>query len=278
MPELPEVETIARRLRDGGVEPSIIGRPIAAVRVPSTRIVVGTTRPRFEAALVGRRIEGVRRRAKYLLVDLDDGAVLALHLRMTGDLHVVGLHEAEGAATRLVVELGAAARKKPEVKLVFVDNRHLGEAWLAARGAEIDVELGPEPLDPGFDKAALKAALAGRRTPIKAALLDQRVVAGIGNIYADEALFEARIPPATKVDALDDKAIGRLARAIPKVLQRSVDEMAGQIAWRYANRSAASPFAVYGREGEPCRRCGAPIESFRLAGRTTCWCPACQHG
>lgn len=264
MPELPEVETIARRLRA-----AVVGRRVERADVRSPRVAVGSTPRALQAALTGRRIVAVRRRAKYLLLDLDDGRVLVVHLRMTGDLRVVDGDEPK-ARVSLTLDDGRA--------LAFTDPRHLGEWRIAARGDEVEAALGPEPLDDGFDGKALRAALAGKRAPLKAALMDQSVVAGLGNIYADEALFAARLHPKKPAGDVDGPTAKRLVAAIRRVLLGHVDETGGDVAWRYADRRAPSPFTVYGRAGQPCTTCGAKLSTGKVGGRTAVWCPRCQPG
>lgn len=278
MPELPEVETIARRLVSGTrLEPPLVGRHIVRVDVASSRIVQEPSAAELAQRLAGARVLGVRRRAKHLLVDTDRG-VLVLHLRMTGDLHV---RRAAGSGAEppprflrasFVLDDGSA--------LQFTDSRHLGEIRLVDDPASLLAELGPEPLDPAFTADALAARLTGSRA-IKAALLDQSVVGGVGNIYSDEALFRARLWPERPTSSLTPAEVKRLHKGIVDALQDSIDSLAKDdldVRWRYLNRTEESPFFVYDRGGEPCRRCGAKLRELEVAGRTTVACPVCQGG
>jgi formamidopyrimidine-DNA glycosylase len=276
VPELPEVEIVMRRLRDGaGSAPSIVGRTVERVRVPSTRIVVAPSRTLFMQRLSGAKITGARRRAKHILVDTSEGT-LALHLRMTGDLHVQRVDEPLPKFTRLALELD------DDWTLAFTDGRHLGTARLLSTPEEVEEllrELGPEPLEPAWTLDAFAQRLRGARA-VKAALLDQTVVAGVGNIYADESLFRARIKPTRKVTSLSRAEVRALHAAIRAALTDSIQSLVdagATIAWRYQNRDSESPFLVYDRGGEPCTRCGAKLSTTRVAGRTTVMCKRCQH-
>jgi formamidopyrimidine-DNA glycosylase len=274
VPELPEVEIVMRRLRDGaGKVPSIVGHVIERVRVPSKLVVKEPSRAAFMTQLSGARITGARRRAKHILIDTSAGT-LALHLRMTGDLNVVPAEEALPKFTRLALELD------DEWTVAFTDGRHLGTARLLdADGVEeLLREVGPEPLDAAWTVDAFAARLKGARA-VKAALLDQAVVAGVGNIYADESLFRAKIRPTRKVTSLTKAEVRALHRAIKAALEDSIQSLVNEgatIAWRYQHRESESPFLVYDRGGEPCTRCGAKLTTTRVAGRTTVMCKHCQ--
>lgn len=275
MPELPEVEIVMHRLRDGaGAVPSIVGHVIERVRVPSKLVVKAPSRTAFMTALSGARITGARRRAKHILIDTSAGTV-ALHLRMTGDLNVVRADEALPKFTRLALELD------DDWTIAFTDGRHLGTARLLETPEEVEDmlrELGPEPLDAAWTVDAFAARLKGARA-VKAALLDQTVVAGVGNIYADESLFRARIKPSRKVTSLTRAEVRTLHGAIKSALQDSIQSLVDEgatIRWRYQHRESESPFLVYDRGGEPCTRCGAKLTTTRVAGRTTVMCKRCQ--
>ena len=276
MPELPEVETIARRLRDGNKrEPRIVGRTVVAARVPSKKALKEPKPARFAEQIVGARFTGVRRRAKHLILETDRGALL-VHLRLTGDLHVVDARAEPPRFVRVGLDLDDGHA------LVFTDGRHLGEVRLVADPAPHLVDLGPEPLADDFTVDVLARALTGKRA-IKAVLLDQSVVAGVGNIYADESLFRARIWPGKRADKLTKDEVKGLHAGIRASLTQSIDELAaddGDIAWRYEERrggKSASPFQVYDRAGEPCRRCKTKLKALKVAGRTTVVCPKCQR-
>ena len=274
MPELPEVETVRRRLG-----PVLEGATIARVEIVDSRLTRPVD-PAFVAeALVGERIAAVERRGKYLLWRLDSGRTLVVHLRMTGSLrHAPAGELPEDAHRRATLQLDTGAEVGYRDVRRFgtwelLDDGHL-RPYLAAR-------LGPEPLAPSFTAARLARLVEGRRAPIKAFLLDQRRVAGIGNIYADEALWRARIHPRRPAGELDEHEIVRLHRAIRAALRRGV-ELQGSTLRDYVTPDGSSggmqrEFHVYGRLGEPCDRCGHPIERTVVAGRGTWLCPHCQR-
>ena len=274
MPELPEVETIRAFLA-----PGLAGRTFRRVRIDDTRL----TRPEppevVAAELEGERVADVRRRGKYLIVAFESGRHLLVHLRMTGNV----LHPAPDGYqgdphVRAVVNLDDGS------DIIYRDVRRFGtwdllepgdlEAYFAAR------RLGGEPLERGFTTKSLAAALAGRRAPVKAALLDQRAVAGVGNIYADEALWYARIHPLTPAGHLDELEVAALRDGVRKALRLGIKRQGATLRdYRRADGGEGAmqnEFRVYGREGEPCERCGTPIAKTRAGGRGTWYCPACQ--
>jgi formamidopyrimidine-DNA glycosylase len=270
MPELPEVETIR-----AAIEPLLVGRRIEQAELLDERL----TRPEPPEAvaqqLVGERVAAVDRRGKYLLLRFASGRVLLIHLRMTGGFRS-GLLE-EQPHLRAVLELDDGSR------LAYRDVRRFG-TWLLLDAEDVDPylgdRLGEEPLGRAFTADALARALAGRRAPIKAAILDQRKVAGLGNIYADEALWRARIHPRRPAGSLDAGEAARLHRGIREALRLGLARQ-GATLRDYAGPDGASgsmqkEFKVYGRAGEPCERCGTPIEKTRVAGRGTWYCPTCQ--
>lgn len=273
MPELPEVETVRARL-----EPLLAGRRLERVAILDPRLTRPEPPDAVSARLEGRRVDGVRRRGKYLVIDLEGDGHLLVHLRMTGSFrHTAGSAPGADGHARAVVELDDGGR------LVYRDVRRFGTWSLLERGeldAYLGVLLGPEPLGPGFTAAALRSALAGRRAPVKAALLDQRTVAGIGNIYADEALWLARLHPLAAAGELGPGDVARLARAIRRVLRTGIDRHGATLrdyrAPDGASGSMQEEFRVYGRGGAPCPRCGTPIAKARVAGRGTWLCPTCQ--
>ncbi|MEZ5099521.1 MAG: bifunctional DNA-formamidopyrimidine glycosylase/DNA-(apurinic or apyrimidinic site) lyase [Thermoleophilia bacterium] len=273
MPELPEVETVRRRL-----EPVLVGRRIEAAAIVDERLTRPEPSGAVAAALVGRRVESVGRRGKYLLVGLDDELVLVVHLRMTGSFG----HWPDRAPADPHVRATLALDDGCEV--TYRDVRRFG-TWLLLDAADVEPylaeRLGPEPLGRAFGPRALARALDGRRTAVKAALLDQRSVAGVGNIYADEALWRARIHPLTRAGALAAPDVARLQRAVRAALETGIRRQGATLRdYRDPSGAAGSmqdEFRVYGREGEPCPRCGAPIAKIRVAGRGTWFCPVCQE-
>lgn len=273
MPELPEVETVRTRL-----EPLLAGRRLERVAILDPRLTRPEPPDAVSARLEGGRVDGVRRRGKYLVIDLEGGRHLLVHLRMTGSFrHTAGSVPGPDDHARAVVELDDGGR------LVYRDVRRFG-TWSVLERGELDAylgeRLGPEPLGPGFTAAALRRALAGRRAPVKAALLDQRTVAGIGNIYADEALWLARLHPLAAAGELGPGDVARLARAIRRVLRAGIERHGATLrdyrAPDGASGSMQEEFRVYSRGGAPCPRCGTPIAKARVAGRGTWLCPTCQ--
>jgi formamidopyrimidine-DNA glycosylase len=272
MPELPEVETIRRRL-----EPFVVGRRIEGAEINDARLTRPFDPTPVAAALQGERIAGLDRRGKYLVVRFESGRVLLIHLRMTGNLRLTGGDPADGPHDRAVLRLDNGS------DVVYRDVRRFG-TWLLVEPEELEPYLaervGEEPLEEAFRTAALAARLTGRRAPVKAALLDQRTVAGLGNIYADEALWRARIHPLRPAGELEPDEVRRLHRALRDALRRGIARQGATLrdyATPDGERGAMQEeFKVYGREGEPCPRCGTPIEKIRAGGRGTSYCPHCQ--
>ena len=244
---------------------------------------VRLTRP-FAPGEVARELEGERvraldRRGKYLIVRFESGRALLIHLRMTGSVrHASAGTLPDDPYRRAVVTLDDGS------DVAYRDVRRFG-TWLllepAEVGAYLDARVGPEPLEPSFRARDLAARLANRRAPVKAAILDQRTVAGIGNIYADEALWRARVHPLRKANGLDWRELQALHRSIRRALALGIARQGATL--RDYSRPGGEPggmqdeFKVYGRTGEPCERCGTPIERISVAGRGTWYCPACQR-
>ncbi|HVN69636.1 MAG TPA: bifunctional DNA-formamidopyrimidine glycosylase/DNA-(apurinic or apyrimidinic site) lyase [Candidatus Binatia bacterium] len=271
MPELPEVETIVRGLRR-----SIVGKTIEGAEVRLARIVVAPPNVRFERAVRGKRVARVDRRGKYAVIALATGEALVTSLRMTGRLVVARDGAPEWPATHVVLRFTDGSR------LRFSDVRTFGRMRLVRQGEAWDAELGVEPLGSGFTPKAFIGMLSGRTTPIKALLLDQRRIAGIGNIYACEALWEARIRPSRPAGRLTKPAAYRLRRAIVDVLQRAV-KMRGTSVDDYVDADGLqggfqNNLSVYGKGGSLCPRCGTGrIVRTVLAQRGTWWCRRCQR-
>jgi formamidopyrimidine-DNA glycosylase len=268
LPELPEVETIAR-----GLARAIAGKTIAAVEVRLPKVAIGNGVP-FSQALAGERIAGVGRRGKFVVLELASGRSLVVHLRMTGRLVV------RPASSEPYPYTNVAIAFTDRSGLCFSDIRQFGRMRLVEAGERWDADVGVEPLVPSFTVEQLGVIVAGRRTPIKVLLLDQRRIAGIGNIYACEALWTAGIRPSRPAGALTQPARARLHAALRSVLRRAI-EMRGTSVDDYVDAEGLqggfqNVLAVYGRAGEPCLRCGRPIVRTVLAQRGTWWCRRCQ--
>ena len=274
MPELPEVETIRRDL-----DPELSGRAIVDVEVHKADIVLPPHDPEsFVRRLTGRRVVGVGRRAKYLLFHLDEGSILQVQLRMSGRF-ALGREVPDPAEFRHI----AARLHLDDGRTLFYDDmRRLGGLRLMESGdwEREAARLGPEPLEPGYRAADLGRMLAATRSPVKNALMDQRRVAGVGNIYASEALFRARVDPRRPGRDLELDEVKRLHRTVRSVLREAL-EQAGTSFQNYRAVNGRSggfqaSLNVYGRSGEPCRACGETIERIVQAGRSTFYCPSCQ--
>jgi formamidopyrimidine-DNA glycosylase len=273
MPELPEVETIRLAL-----EPHVVGRRFERVEINDSRLVRPFEPVAVAAELEGERVAALDRRGKYLIVRFDSGRVLLIHLRMTGSLrHAAGGALGDDPHRRAVVNLDDGS------DVAYRDVRRFG-TWHLLEPEEVEDylgrRLGGEPLERSFTARRLAERLAGRKAPIKAALLDQRTVAGLGNIYVDEALWRAHIHPLRPGHTLEADEIAVLTRAIRASLRAGIVRQGASL------RDYAKPdgrrgrmqdeFRVYGREGEPCSRCGTPIDKIRAGGRGTWYCPSCQ--
>lgn len=279
MPELPEVETVRR-----GLMPRLVGRRI--VRLQQRRADLRVPLPaRFATQVEGRTVTGIDRRAKYLLIRLDDGQTLIVHLGMSGRMT---LHDADSAASHPLDRHDHVVFDMDDGWQVrFNDARRFGLMVLAAdetvAGHKYFKSLGPEPLDDAFTGEVLAARLAGRRTPIKAALLDQKTLVGVGNIYACEALFLAGISPRRSAHTVKGERAGRLVEAIKRVLNRSIEDGGSTL------RDHVQPggelgyfqtrFNVYDRAGIACptRGCGQTVRRLVQAGRSTFYCARCQR-
>jgi formamidopyrimidine-DNA glycosylase len=284
VPELPEVETLRRDLAA-----TLVGRTFASVEVRLPKQIVSPTGLTVNH-LAGKRIEALRRRAKFLIFDLSDGLALVFHLRLAGQLvhrDAAGQTLAEGGHP--VPAYGAELPHR-STHVIFrfddgstfylTDIRQFGRVWILP---DSDVQslldqarLGPEPLDPTFTEEVLRERLARRtRMPLKPLLLDQSVIGGVGNIYADEIIFASRLTPSTRIGDLDDAAMTRLHTAIKDVLGLAVREGVAEILNGKAAIHRDFP-RVHGREGQPCPSCGTTVVKFRFAGRGTYTCPSCQ--
>ncbi|MEB3352272.1 MAG: DNA-formamidopyrimidine glycosylase [Cyanobacteriota bacterium] len=280
MPELPEVETVRR-----GLEQRTIGCSINRVAVLRERAIAAPAPAVFCTALEGVRLEGWHRRGKYLMAELSSGGsdagLWGVHLRMTGQFLWIEHDLPPCPHTRVRLWFDSS------VELRFVDTRSFGQMWWVPPQQPPESvitglqRLGPEPFNDSFTAIYLLEQLRGSKRSIKSALLDQRLVAGVGNIYADESLFEAGILPQTPAGRLGLERLQRLREALVAVLQRSIG--AGGTTFRDfrdltgTNGNYGGEALVYRRGGEPCRHCRTPIRREKLGGRSSHWCPRCQH-
>lgn len=275
MPELPEVETVVRQIR-----PLVEGRTIAAV-ARASRLMVKPTRPAFVRSITGQPIERIDRQGKWMFFRLGSGSTLVIHLGMTGQLGVTDSKQPLAPHTHLTLRFADAPEGD---ELRFVDPRRFGElvyydapAFSARFGPQ---KLGPDALE--LTPERLLGIVSKTKRRIKVVLMDQRVVAGIGNIYADEILFDARIAPARPAETLDRAAVRRLCRSTAKVLRRAIEHQGTSIRDYVTAHGVPGEFQkllrVYGRVGLPCSSCKAPIvrSAAVLPGRSSYFCPICQ--
>lgn len=273
MPELPEVETIRRTLAE-----HVTNLKIEEIRLIWTSAVCDWKDQSFETLITGRRILSIDRRGKYLLIRLDEDLTLIAHMRMTGRLNYYSENQEPEKHTHVVFRL-----EQGEVH--FSDVRKFGRIQAIPTPLCISesslCKLGPEPLEAEFTPEVLKVRFGKKKLSVKAALLDQHVLAGLGNIYVDESLFRAGISPVRGVDTLTEQEISKLHHAIQDVLQAGIDAQGTSFRdYRDANGEKGSferELLVYGRGGQPCRVCGQTLERLRLAGRTTVYCSRCQR-
>jgi formamidopyrimidine-DNA glycosylase len=273
VPELPEVETYVRSLAL-----QLAGKRIVDARVFWPRIVAAPEPSLLVELIRGQRFDSFRRRGKYMLFGLDSGETLIIHLRMTGELRLQPPTVEPDKHTHLMLELDSGEW------LHYRDQRKFGRIWLVTDPETVLAKLGPEPLSNAFTPTALAHALNRRTATIKSLLLDQSIVAGVGNIYADEALFTAGIDPQRQGGTLDEEEVTRLVGAIRTVLQWGIDLRGSSLGQGPQNYmppdgvpgAAQESHQVFRRTGFPCPQCGTPIERIVLAGRSTHFCPHCQ--
>lgn len=272
MPELPEVEYVARQLREG-----LVGRKFAKVHVLWNGTVAGMEPSAFEHELSGRRVDGIKRRGKHLLITLDGGRTLVVHRRMSGNLVFSPPAPTDVPYVRVAFDLEDGRR------LLYTDPRKFGRLHVLGP-SELDVHLsalGPEPLSPEFTPTELAKRFAGRNRALKALLLDQSVLAGLGNIYADEALYRAHLHPLRSAASLTPDEVNALHAGIRGALETGIQH-GGTTFGRHRdvyNEAGTNleHVEVYRRTGEPCLRCGTPITRIVVAQRGTHYCPNCQQ-
>lgn len=262
MPELPEVETIARKLK-----PDLIGRTILAADLRWSRTLAYPTPKKFKQQIQGQEIRDVTRRAKYFILQLSDFNLL-IHLRMSGDLSVRDSTIRAELHDRLRLKLSDGR------SLVFNDTRKFGRVWLTEKPEDVLGKLGPEPLGDEFTVQWLHAALHNKRRQLKPLLLDQTFLAGLGNIYTDEALYLAKLHPLLLSDSLTKNEARALHKAIHRVLNEGISRNGASFDWVY--RGGEFKFRVYGRADQECPICGTKIKRILVGQRSTHYCPNCQ--
>jgi len=275
MPELPEVETLRRDLTE-----RVVGRTIVSCSVApdAARLVQLVTPEEFCRQLTGRSIAGIRRRGKYLIVDLDDGRVWVIHRRMSGNVLYRTPADPPDPFTRAVFALDDGH------ELRWTDLRKFGTMWIVEDATMVMEALGPEPLDAGFTPEVLRARAGRRAAPIKSVLLDQSVLAGMGNLYTDEALHHAGIHPLRPANRLKRADFERLHAGVVRALRMGIDARGSSLGTTLRDHINidGSPgrnqetVQAYGREGESCYRCGSLMRRIKVGGRSSVYCPKCQ--
>jgi formamidopyrimidine-DNA glycosylase len=271
MPELPEVETIARALHCGknGICP-IVGKQVAKTHLLWKRSLANSTERKLKKHLIGQMIQSVGRRGKFVVITLDQETLL-IHLRMSGDLRVEQIHNSSlQKHDRFVLDF------TDDFRLVFNDPRKFGRIWLTENPQEILGGLGPEPLDLHLTAAQFHLMLKKRKRQLKPLLLDQTFIAGLGNIYTDEALFLARLNPLKIAASVTEEQSEKLLKAIRTVLREGICRNGASIDWVYRGGDFQNHFQVYQRNGQPCLICGGTIKRILVGQRGTHFCSHCQ--
>ena len=264
MPELPEVETIARKLK-----PGLVGKTILSASLFWPRTLAFPSPRKFKAQIQGQKVRTIGRRAKFLMIELSDFYLL-IHLRMSGDLTLRDSTIRPEIHDRLVIKLSGGK------SLVFNDTRKFGRVWLTARPEDVLGKLGPEPLGDDFTPQWLHSALHKKHRQLKPLLLDQTFLAGLGNIYTDEALHMARLHPLTVSSAVTAKQAEALHAAILTVLREGIRRNGASFDWVYRGGEFQNYFRVYDRKDKECPVCGTKIERILVGQRSTHYCPNCQ--
>ena len=270
MPELPEVETVKNELL-----PHVTGRRITGVTLVWEGIVKEPAVGEFLSRVIGQSMSGITRRGKYLMVHLSSGELLVIHLKMSGSLIVSADSPEPPRFCRAIIHLDN------DTSIFFRDPRKFGEMRLATDAERIEAKLGPEPLEDDFTPEVLATILAGRKAPIKALLLDQKLIAGIGNMYADEVLYASRINPWRMGGSLSRKETGRLHNEIRRILWAAIENKGASVDTYFrpdgSEGSAHYEFRVaHGLGGKTCSICGGPVERGLVRNRGTYYCPKCQ--
>jgi formamidopyrimidine-DNA glycosylase len=277
MPELPEVETIVSALRDGRSEyrTSVVGLKIKDTVVLWSKTLAAPSEEEFRDRIREQTVTGLSRRGKFLIFSLASDHLL-IHLRMSGDLRLEDASDEIGSPKPFEKHDRLALNFTEGSRLVFNDTRKFGRVWLVKDPAEITGELGLEPLDESFTAQQFHQMLIARGRLLKPLLMDQTFIAGLGNIYTDEALHLAKLHPLTQSKEITQDQSGRLLEAIRAVLNEGIQRNGASIDWVYRGGDFQNYFRVYGRTGEPCPVCGTPIERLVVGQRGTHICPNCQ--
>jgi formamidopyrimidine-DNA glycosylase len=279
LPELPEVETIKNLLRNGGPNnPPLLGSRITGAQVLWLRTLAVPSEAEFLARLPGQRLREIGRRGKFLLFSLTLDTLI-VHLRMSGDLWVEPVDTPVALHHRLLLHLEQTlpGQTSANLRLSFNDTRKFGRVWLVSDPQQVLGKLGPEPLDDDFTPQVLYYRLQATRRQLKPLLLDQGFLAGLGNIYTDEALNLARLHPLAPANSVTPGQSQRLWSAIRAVLADGIRHNGASIDWVYRGGDFQNYFRVYDREGQPCPECGAPIQRMVVGQRGTHFCPNCQR-
>ena len=277
MPELPEVETITRLLRQGTNErpATLVGCQIISADLLWQRSLAEPDPEEFSRRIVGQSIQEIGRRGKFIVISLSKDTLL-IHLRMSGDMRLEDAIDAGGNPIpvekhdRLILNFSDGQR------MAFNDTRKFGRVWLVNDAQKVLGSLGPEPLDPQLTPEKFHAMLNSRSRQLKPLLMDQSFLSGMGNIYTDEALFLARLHPLTPSNKVDEQNSAKLLKAIQSVLQEGIQRNGASIDWVYRGGEFQNHFRVYGRTGEACTQCGTPIQRLVVGQRGTHICPTCQ--
>ena len=276
MPELPEVETIVRALREGGREgPPIVGSTIKGARVYWKRTIAEPGVAAFKDRISGQRVQAVRRRGKFIVFQLSSGTLL-FHLRMSGDLKVEKYAKPNGKSSpaqahdRLILDFTNGKQ------MIFNDTRKFGRVWLVKDARTVLEGLGPEPLDPALTPKSFFTMLNSKSRQLKPLLLDQNFLAGLGNIYSDEALHLAKLHPLLDSRDVTLEQATTLLKSIRRVLREGIKRNGASIDWVYRGGDFQNYFRLYQRTGEPCPVCGTPVQRIVLGQRGTHFCPNCQ--
>ncbi len=270
MPELPEVETFRRYLLQGKPgSPSILGKKIRDAELLWDRTLASPTPKEFKERIKGQYITGIGRRGKNLLIRLSRDTLI-IHLRMSGELIVEEKTNPQGKHYRLVLNFA------DKYRMAFNNIRKFGRIWLSEDPDLVIGNLGPEPLGDEFTPEILQQILQSRSRQLKYFLLDQKMIAGMGNIYTDEALFRAKLHPARKTNTINSSEAHQLWKSIREVLQEGIQNHGSSIDWMYQGGDYQKYLSVYNLEGKPCKRCKTHIKRIKIAQRSTYFCPLCQ--